>query len=140
MPILQDTNQKAIDLHASLTVSVKAIDATLKSKIETAKAEAIAAMEPIKDSADDYWLELMAGADEEWKMKELAASKVRADTAFAKVGTDSDMEAIAQVNNELDNALGWIVPKPVDQKVIDATIKADLAAEAAEKAGQVIKG
>jgi hypothetical protein len=145
MPILGETiatNQKAIDLHATLTESVKAIDDELKSKIETAKAEAVAAMEPLKEQADDYWLELMAGADEEWKIKELNAAKIRADTAFAKVASaeDADMSSIMAAHNELDNALGWVVPKPVDEKVISEVIERDLAMEAAEKSGKLIKG
>jgi hypothetical protein len=135
MPIKQDTNQKVKGLHATLTAAVKQIDNDLKADMEKAKKKASDAVKPLIDSIDDYWLELNAGVDVEWKFKILADAKERSDKALAKVGTkeDEQMNAASEALSELDNALGWIVAKPVDEKVIAETIKMDKAAEAAEK-------
>ncbi|MFA5312716.1 MAG: hypothetical protein WC375_05250 [Methanomassiliicoccales archaeon] len=125
----------AKELKDELVQAMAVIDSEAKAKMEKARKDAQAAVGPLRSKVDDYFVQLHAKADAPFKLKELSEGRVRAMEHLDKVGTDEDanLEHAAQAMSEIENAIGWVEPKPVDAKVIEEVKKRDRAADMASR-------
>jgi len=134
----------AKDKHTELSAKMKAIDDDIKGRLTEMRQDVKDSIAPLRSKVDDYWTALLAEADEAWKLGVLNDAKKRIDSMLDKAGTDEDdrLDAVNYALGDIDSALGWVVPRPVDPVVIEAVKKRDRAADMAERAakGVGIKG
>ena len=81
-----------------------------------------------------------ATTKEEWLKTRVNDSKAIINNTLEKMAitpeADERMKMVDSVNNELRSLDGWVTPRPVDQKIIDAVIAKDMAAWKAEQEGK----
>ena len=103
--------------------------------VEKAKKKAQDSVAPLRSDIDSYFEKLHAKADEPFKLRELSEARDRALSHLDKVGSEEDanLDHIAQAMSEIDHAIGWVEPKPVDAKVIEEVKRRDRAADMAAR-------
>jgi hypothetical protein len=136
MPILADISkgtmtQTRYDAVAPLAADICAeIDTTLASL-----KERLAPMqEELRTKVDSLYLGMRGEADDLWKVKVISEAHERKLDEVDKLLEGDIAENARQIANGLESDKGWIVPRPVDTAVVEAVVKRDRAAAAAEKA------
>lgn len=124
----------------ALTAKIKPIRDAVDQAVKNALQDEEKALSPLWSEVESYFDTLLAEADAVWKFKILTDAKDRA-LKFKDNLDGPDMQACevaAQLANEIESALGWVVPKPVDPAVVAAVIARDRAADMAERAAKGI--
>jgi hypothetical protein len=126
---------------------MRAIDSDAKIRIEEANAaikkakkDAQDAVAPLRTQIDTYFEQLHAKADEPFKLRELSEGRKRALEHLDRVGEEEGLafDGVSQAMSEIENAIGWVEPKPVDDKVIEEVKKRDRAADMEARAAKGI--